>query len=276
MRIRISHTTTYHYETPPSSVTQTLRLTPRSDGGQYVVNWRIELSEDAQLTQIEDAFGNITHTFTAISPPGELRIHVEGSVDTQNNDGIIRDTVERFPPSMFLRSTPLTHANDAIMAFAENCRKQSGSDGSLALLHIMMGTLNSNMTFDVDPTRTTTTAGEAFALKRGVCQDLSHIFIAAARSLKIPARYVSGYFHRVDGVIEQDAGHAWAEAHIENLGWVGFDPTNGICVTDAYVRVAIGLDYLGAAPVRGARYGGSGESLDVAVAVEQSRRQIQN
>ena len=98
--------------------------------------------------------------------------------------------------------------------------------------------------------------------KRGVCQDITHIFIASARQLGIPARYVSGYFHRADGVNEQQAGHAWAEAFVEHLGWVGFDPTNGIGTTDAHLRVAVGLDYLGAAPVRGTRFGGDGESLE--------------
>ncbi len=109
-----------------------------------------------------------------------------------------------------------------------------------------------------------------------MCQDITHIFVAAARSLGIPARYVGGHFHRVDGVTSQEAGHAWAEAHVENLGWVGFDPTNGISTTDAHVRVAVGLDYLGAAPVRGTRYGGAGETLTVAVRVAQARQQIQN
>lgn len=276
MRIRVSHTTTYHYETPPSSVTQTVRLTPRSDGNQYIVDWRIELSEDCQLTQIDDAFGNISHTFTAISPPRELRIHVEGLVDTQDNNGVLRNIVERFPPSLFLRTTPLTQPSDTIVAFSEQCRAETGNEGTLALLHNLMGTLHRNITFDTDPTKATTTAQEAFALQRGVCQDLAHIFIACARTLHVPSRYVSGYFHRDDGVTAQEAGHAWAEAYVENLGWVGFDPANGICVSDAYVRVAIGLDYLGAAPVRGARYGGSGESLNVAIQVAQARQQIQN
>ncbi len=84
------------------------------------------------------------------------------------------------------------------------------------------------MTFDTDPTHVATTAAEAFELRRGVCQDLAHIFIAAARRLGVPARYVGGHFYRSDGVIEQEAGHAWAEVYIEDLGWVGFDPTNGI------------------------------------------------
>jgi transglutaminase-like putative cysteine protease len=121
-----------------------------------------------------------------------------------------------------------------------------------------------------------TTAAEAFALRRGVCQDLTHLFIAAARSLGTPARYIGGYFHRADGIIRQDAGHAWAEAYVPDLGWVAFDPANGICATDAHVRVAVGLDYLGAAPVRGTRYGGGGERLAVAVHVGQAAQQVQN
>jgi len=114
-----------------------------------------------------------------------------------------------------------------------------------------------------------------FKLRRGVCQDLTHIFIAAARRLGIPARYIGGHFFRADGVTAQEAGHAWVEAFVEDLGWVGFDPTNGISATDAHVRVAAGLDYLGASPVRGTRYGGSGETLKVAVNVEQARQQAQ-
>jgi transglutaminase-like putative cysteine protease len=140
----------------------------------------------------------------------------------------------------------------------------------------MLTALNGEITFDTDPTHTATTAAEAFALKRGVCQDLTHIYIAAARHLGIPARYVSGYFHRADGVTEQEAGHAWAEAFIPSLGWVGFDATNGICTTDAHLRVAIGLDYLSAAPVRGARTGGAGEALAVRIHVDQALRQSQS
>jgi transglutaminase-like putative cysteine protease len=109
-----------------------------------------------------------------------------------------------------------------------------------------------------------------------VCQDLTHIFIAAARSLAIPARYIGGHFHRSDGVTAQEAGHAWAELFVPDLGWVAFDATNGICATDAHVRVAVGLDYLGAAPVRGSRQGGGGESLDVVVQVNQAQRQSQS
>jgi transglutaminase-like putative cysteine protease len=86
--------------------------------------------------------------------------------------------------------------------------------------------------------------------------------------MEMPARYVSGHLKRSDELVEQSAGHAWAEAFVPDLGWVGFDPTNGVSVTDAHVRVAVGFDYLGAAPVRGSRQGGGGETLDVAIRVE--------
>jgi len=132
------------------------------------------------------------------------------------------------------------------------------------------------MTYDTDPTHTATTAAEAFALKRGVCQDLTHVFLSAARSAGVPARDVSGYFRRNDGVTDQDAGHAWAEAFVPRLGWVAFDPANGMCATDAHIRVAVGLDYLGAAPVRGTRYGGMEETLSVLIRVVQASWQTQN
>jgi transglutaminase-like putative cysteine protease len=275
MRIHISHATTYTYETPPSGVTQTLRLTPRNYDGQYVLNWRIDLSEDCLLHQHEDAFGNITHSFTAEGPFRELSVEVEGEVDTQDTQSVVSGAIERFPPGLFLRETALTQADAAIVDFAQTTRAAAGSD-ALPLLHALLNALNREIKFDTDPTHSATTAAEAFALHRGVCQDLTHIFIAAARLLGIPARYVGGHFYRVDGVTAQDAGHAWAEAYVENLGWVGFDPTNGIGTTEAHVRVAVGLDYLGAAPVRGTRYGGGGETLKVAVHVDQARQQAQN
>jgi transglutaminase-like putative cysteine protease len=275
MRIRISHETVYRYEEPPRGVIQTLRLTPRNHDGQYVENWRIDVSENCQLDQHEDAFGNITHVFSAEGPFSELRVQVEGEVDTQDTAGIVKGAIERFPPSLYLRETPLTKPDDAIISFAVDARQAAGDD-VLKLMHLVLNRLHGDMRFDTDPTQPTTTAAESFTLKRGVCQDLSHIFIAAVRSLGIPARYVGGYFHRNDGVIEQDAGHAWAEAFVPDLGWVAFDTANGISATDAHVRVAVGLDYLGAAPVRGMRYGGSGETLAVKVIVDQAMHQMQN
>ena len=275
MRLRISHHTTYRYAQRATGVIQSLRLTPRNHVGQYVVRWRIDVSADCRLTEHEDAFGNIAHVFSAEGPLTELSVLVDGEVETQDTDGVVRGAIERFPPSLFLRETSLTQLDTAIADFAQTVQRSAGDD-PLKMLHALLAELHREVTYDTDPTHTATTAAEAFALKRGVCQDVTHIFIAAARSLGIPARYVGGHFRRDDGIVAQEAGHAWAEAHVPDLGWVAFDPANAMCATDAHVRVAVGLDYLGAAPVRGSRRGGGGETLAVAVHVDQSSRQVQN
>jgi transglutaminase-like putative cysteine protease len=232
------------------------------------VRWRIELSADARLTPHEDAFGNLTHVFTATGPLAELRIDVDGVVETHNTHGVISGAVERFPPRLFLRPTRLTAVDEAIRDFAERARGRCNGD-ALAQAHALLEGLHREVAFDLDMTEVVPSASEAFALKRGVCRDHCHIFLAAARYLDIPARYIAGYLQMADGRIEQEAGHAWAEAFIPNIGWVGFDPANGLCPTEAYVRVAVGLDSIGAAPVRGVRFGVGSENLEVAITVGQ-------
>jgi transglutaminase-like putative cysteine protease len=270
MRLRISHSTTYRYEPAATGVIQILRLTPSSHDGQYVAQWQIDVSTDARLDMHEDAFGNVTHVITH-GPIAELAISAEGMIETHDTGGVLRGTHERFPESLFLRSTQLTAVNPVMASFARELRSESEED-VLGFLHTLMTQVSEHMTFDEDPTTSGTSAVEAFGLKRGVCQDYAHIFIACARSGGVPARFVSGHFLRSDGMVNQPAGHAWAEAFVPDLGWVGFDAANCICTTEAHVRVAVGLDYLGAAPVRGTRYGGGAETLTVAVKVEQAGR----
>ena len=270
MRLRIAHTTRYRYEPAATGVIQILRMTPGSHDGQYVAEWQIDVSTDSRLDVHEDAFGNVTHVMTH-GPIEDLTIRVEGLVETHDTGGVLRGTDERFPASLFLRSTALTEVNPAMAQFARELRAEAADD-VLGFLHALMVQISEHMTFDEDPTNSGTSASEAFALKRGVCQDYAHIFIACARSGGVPARFVSGHFLRSDDVTSQQAGHAWAEAFVPDLGWIGFDAANGICTTDTHVRVAMGLDYLGAAPVRGTRYGGGMETLTVKVNVDHAGR----
>lgn len=282
MRICVAHESVYRYDTPSSGVIQTLRLTPRNHAGQYVVDWRIDVSADCRLEPQEDAFGNIIHAFSASGPISELRLMVEGEVETQDTVGVVRGAVERFPPSLFLRETALTQADAAILAYAAQFPRPSDSE-MLATLHALQERVHEDIACDAQPTRTGATAAQAFVGKHGASRDLAHIYITIARALGVPARYVAGYFRRAEDVsvhdgdraAGHDAGHGWAEAHVPGLGWVGFDPANGYCVTDQYIRVAIGLDYLGAAPVRGAHYGGGRESAAVKLQVTQAAWQTQ-
>lgn len=268
MHLHVAHSTVYRYNPPASGAIQVLRLTPRNHEGQHVVRWRIDVSADARLAAHEDAFGNITHVFSAVGPIDELRVDVDGEVVTQNTDGAVRGTVERFPPTLFLRETALTQADPAIRDLAQEIRAASAGN-ILTELHALLRRVHDGMVYDTGMTDTLPTAAEAFALKRGVCRDLTHVFLGAAHTLAIPARYVTGYLRLVGDSSEQEAGHAWAEAFVPDLGWVGFDLANGVCPTDAHVRVAIGLDSLGATPVRGTRYGAGTERLEVAITVDQ-------
>jgi transglutaminase-like putative cysteine protease len=271
MRLRVVHETEYRYGAPAKWAIQLLRLTPRTHEGQLVRNWRIDLDHDAHLIRRDDCYGNVVHSLCVAGPLDRLRITVHGEVETEDTQGVVRGSVERFPPGLFLRETPLTRADAALRDFAEAARGAACAD-ALGCAHELTRSVHAQIRFDVGATDAGTTAVEAFCAGHGVCQDLTHIFIAAARVLGIPARYVSGYLRQLAGPADQDASHAWAEAYIPDLGWVGFDPTNGISPTDAYVRVAVGLDYLSAAPVRGARYGGFDEILGVRVRVDDAHQ----
>jgi transglutaminase-like putative cysteine protease len=153
------------------------------------------------------------------------------------------------------------------------CASWPGDD--LTRLHKLMQLINGEVAFMVGSTTADHTAADAFAQRRGVCQDHAQIFISCARRLGIPARYVSGHLHRTDGLEDQDAAHAWAEGWVDGLGWVGFDAANGIAPTEHYVRVASGLDALGATPFRGTSYGGGQETMTVALRVRQMQQQQQ-
>jgi transglutaminase-like putative cysteine protease len=277
MRISIRHVTTYTYDQPANSLIQLLRLTPRSFAAQQVRRWRIDLDQDALLKSSEDAFGNTLHMLSLSGPITKLTVAADGEVETSDTNGLVAGAVERFPTGLYLRETDLTRPDAELCDFARTAAGDVSRE-PLAALHRLLEAVNTTIKFDTAPTTSATTALEAFKMRTGVCQDLTHIFISAARSLGIPARYVGGYLWRADGQRQQqqEAGHAWAEAHVPNLGWVGFDAANGVSPTEAHVRVAVGLDYLGAAPVRGSRTGGPTENLNVSVAITQAlRRQEQ-
>lgn len=273
MRIRIRHETSYRYAEPANSTLQLLRLTPRPHDGQFVRRWRVAVDADARLDRSEDAYGNITHMVFVHGPVENVTITIDGEVDTRDTNGTLRGGVERQPVRLFLRETSLTRVTPALRRFARETSAGQGGD-QLATVHALTRILHKSLTFAVGATHSDTTAAEAFEAKTGICQDFTHILLAASRALGLPSRYVSGYFLRTDRT-SQEAGHAWAEVYLKGLGWIGFDPANGMCTSERHVRVAIGCDAREAAPVRGARVGGGDEGLAVAVEVEQGRTMIQ-
>lgn len=266
MRLLIDQRTVYRYQSLASGIVQLLRLTPRGCDSQSVLSWRVDIEADGLLKPFIDAHGNQAHIFYADGPLAELAIHVEGEVMTTETAGMLGPLVEPLPPELYLRTTALTTADAALVQFAESVRHEDPVEQA----HRLMAAIHARMVFDPDVTHAATDAATAFGLGRGVCQDLSQIMVASARHLGVPARYVSGHYAAPDHPA-QEASHAWAELHLPGLGWVAFDPTHGICTGESHVRVAVGLDFADAAPVRGTRRGGGGETLQVFVHGREAR-----
>jgi transglutaminase-like putative cysteine protease len=273
MRLAVHYSTTYTYAEPVRRVIQLLRVEPMSFAGQSVLDWRIDVDRDARLRQGRDGYGNVTHMLYVDSPVSSLAISIAGRVLTEDKHGIVQGLPHDLPPEIFLRSTALTAGGPAIRALADAC---DGKGGEIERLHRLVGRIHDGLRFDTEATEVETPAEQAAAEGHGVCQDFAHIFIAVARLGGIPARYVSGHLFRRDGQQDQEAAHAWAEAWVEDLGWVAFDPVNGISTDDAYLRVACGLDYRDAAPIAGARSGGGDEQLTVEVRVSEAAGQSQS
>lgn len=275
MRITVSHITTYRYADRPRRIMQALRLTPLNFEGQNVGDWSVDLNCDARLREKRDAHGNIVHLMTVDDVPDEFVISAGGTVDREDTNGVVAGLGDPLPALVYLQVTELTKANAAITEFAQDA--VTGISDPLQQAHALLGAIYQRMTFEPGATDVTTTAIESFERQKGVCQDLAHLFCAAARSLDIPARYISGHLFRQDGQNDQSAAHAWAEAYVEGLGWVSFDPAHGISTDQYYVRLAAGMDYRQAAPMVGTRMGGGEETLDVVARTSaKPLRQSQN
>lgn len=269
MKLSVSHTTTYRFARPVAHGLQRLRLTPKSTQGQQVLDWAMDLGGAKEEVAYEDH--NMNRVILVSVEPGasEVTIACRGTVETSDHAGIIGSHAGHMPLWAFRAQTPLTRPGPKVRALI--ARVDAPKDDALAGLHQLSTLIRDEIAYVTGETGVETTAEEAAALGRGVCQDHTHVFCGGARALGVPARYVSGYLMMNDR-IEQDAGHAWAEAHVAGLGWVGFDVSNGISPDARYVRVATGRDYREAAPITGVSFGGGETRLSVALAVEQQRQ----
>jgi transglutaminase-like putative cysteine protease len=268
MRLNLTHRTSYRFSRPLTSAIQVLRLTPSNCLSQTVLEWRIDVDCNARLRETRDGYGNSIHMLYVDEPVHELAITAAGRVITEDRAGVVEGLSGDLPNEVFLRPTPLTTADAGLALFADAI--PGTREAPLELLHALNAELHGKLRFEVGATGAGTSAAEAYVAGGGVCQDFAHIFITAARLRGIPARYVSGHLFRRDGAAVQDAGHAWAEAWVPALGWVAFDPANAICADEAYVRVAVGVDYSDAAPNAGTRRGGGDEQMVVEVSVTQA------
>lgn len=267
MRLAIDHTTRYTFSGPVAHGVQRLRLTPKATSGQRILSWTMHFTGGTFQAEYDDE--NRNHVTLISFDPGvtELSIRCEGVVDTNDVAGVVGRHYGSLPLWHFQEQTDLTRAGARTRALLSGVPT---SGDPLARLHALSGLIRERVAYEVGHTDAATAAEGVLAAGHGVCQDHAHVFIASARALGFPARYVSGYL-MMDGQVNQEAGHAWAEAHVETLGWVGFDISNGISPDERYVRVATGRDYRDAAPITGIHSGARDESMHVTLAVEQQR-----
>ena len=264
MLLDVHHETRYDYQEPVRYSIQVLRLTPRADPGQRVLSWQVHMPGQ-RLEQV-DPFGNRTQVVTTEEPHRSLRILVSGRVEVDAEDRPMPPATDELSPLAYLAPTPLTRPDAALRELAERHlgRHPASRESLLDLVHGIRAAVG----YEPGITDVTRSAAEALDLGAGVCQDQAHVLVACCRAVRVPARYVSGY--SLDEVSGEVASHAWAEVHVDPLGWVGYDISNGISPDERYVRVATGLDYAEAAPVVGIHLGESaGESLAVAIDVQQ-------
>jgi transglutaminase-like putative cysteine protease len=264
--MHIRHETRYRYERPVKYSVQSLHLTPRRDLSQRALAWNI-VAPGRRLEQI-DAYGNISHLLTIEEPHREIRIVVHGVVETADADARLDDGP--LSPLAYLAPTQLTLPNEDLKAFAQGALSKvtEPRQRAQALAEAVYGAVRYRSgTSDVQDT-----AAVAFKSGEGVCQDQAHVFIASARAVGMPARYVSGYLYTGDA--NDAASHAWVDVWLgAEIGWQSMDVTHQRPAVRTYCRLAVGRDYLDAAPVRGMRQGGGGEKMEANVLVAESAQQ---
>ena len=247
MKLLVRHQTVYRYEAAAGRVAMRLKLMPSDTHAQKVLEWQVSVNGEVVDGFHRNGLGEMEAIWIRHDRLDDAVIIAEGLVETRDVSGVLGPMKRGVDPRYFLRETPLTRASDAIRDMALSL---PDDDGPLSRLHALSTAVREAVAYRSGVTTSGTTAAESFAMGAGVCQDHAQIFIAGARAMGIPARYVSGYLLAEDDDALHET-HGWVEALVPDLGWVGFDPSNQICVTERYLRLASGLDADAAAPIRG-------------------------
>ncbi len=266
MKLRVDHETRYSYSAPVSYGLQQVRLRPKESRGQKVMDWTISVDGGESELRYEDHNGNIVDLIGIEPGRSEIAIRCVGVIENSASDGVLGAHRGFLPLWHFRRSSDLTSAGEGVRGILKSLGDVDCSN--VATGHRLSEAILDKVGYEGGNTHAGTTAEEAIKGGTGVCQDHAHIFCSAARALGLPARYVSGYLMMNDR-IEQNASHAWAEAHFDGIGWVGFDISNGYSPDERYIRIATGIDFREAAPVSGMQMGGSDEGVLVSLKVEQ-------
>ena len=286
MYYTIRHTTRFRYSAPINESIMEVRIQPRSDGNQYCLDFQLHTSPRAHIMNYRGEFGNRVHhfdipnshnqlTITAValvdvnapsSLPEALTARAWDELDTLTDSGDYWDTLM---PSHFANPSKMLYE----LALELDVRRR---DDPLTVLRDLNRDIHRIFDYSPKTTRVDSPIDEALSMRKGVCQDFAHIMITLVRHLQIPCRYVSGYLYRGEGRSTGEATHAWVEAYLPDIGWVGFDPTNNTLTNERHVRVAIGRDYSDVPPTRGVFRGKAESEMAVTVRIAPSKMSLTN
>lgn len=280
MFFAVRHVTRYRYDAPVRESVMQLIMQPKSEGAQRLQSFQLAARPRATLQAYTDHFGNAVYHFCVPGTHSDLVIEADATVEVSPQmappEWIGTDAWEKLEAPQvqadnfdMLRQTALTASGPDLEAFVAGRGLVKGSDPMTAMRRLSRAIYEG---FDYVPSITDVDSPIQVALKahKGVCQDFSHIMLAVARSWGIPARYVSGYLftkRETGDRSDPDATHAWVEALMPGVGWVGFDPTNNTMAGERHIRVGIGRDYRDVPPTRGVYKGPANSELSLAVTV---------
>jgi transglutaminase-like putative cysteine protease len=282
MYYTVRHTTRFTYDSPISESVMEARMQPRSEAAQRCIHFGLSTTPASRVMMYQDHDGNIVHHFNIPGRHGRLTVTAQALVESHAVNAIPErlsvgawdqldalvaggEYWDAMAPSTFARSTPL------LEEFSREIAIERGVADPLTTLKELTREMFDRFEYKPRSTRVDSPIDDALLERRGVCQDFTHIMTALVRRLGIPCRYVSGYlFHQQDSADRSADGatHAWVEALLPDLGWVGFDPTNNLLAGERHIRVAIGRDYSDVPPTRGVYKGATAVRTELAVAVK--------
>lgn len=284
----VCHTTVYKYTTPVERSTHMLRLVPMHDRLQRVTEHSLTMSVDGQVREYDDVFGNRVRRVLIDTPFRELKIEARSKVTLLDIDPLsfrplhARSSIplvwmpwQRHMLDPYLLPPELPESQlEELVEYAMSFVERNDYDLLDTLLDLN-ASIFTEYAYRQGSTTLSTTPFDVYANRRGVCQDFTNLFICLARLLGVPARYTCGYIYtgpKAENQRQGEASHAWVQVYLPEVGWKGFDPTNGVLTQTDHVRVSVGRNYVDATPTSGTLYvGGGGETLSVDVRVEPSQ-----
>jgi len=266
MWLTITHLTRYRYTGDVTESHMELRLRPWDGLGQRVHEHRLDVQPATPVRTYADGFGNHVQYFDRLAAHTMLQVVSTSRVETGGAPE--QEPMDLFPSDLLLFRPPVLDTAAVRQLGRRALPRDPGSpEDVLASLDRIVSLIARAVTYTPDVTTVSSDVGEVLKLRRGVCQDFAHVFIATARAVGIPSRYVSGYVYAGAGEAVVGASHAWAEGWVPGRGWVAYDPTHPGLEPERYVRLAVGRDYLDAAPTRGVYTGSATSEMDASVEI---------